>query len=227
MAQPIALPTSTVTVAKGSKLKAPKQMVKIVSTNENSEAKENLKLDSITATKKVTLKPKVKTTMTTSIPTISATKEEKTSKKTVRIQPQEAQAPSDQKATTITTTTQLSPSAVEQQQNLHTKKPSLLPKPKVKVVLPPSLLNKQHLPQQQQQQQKPQQEQQEEESEYTTEGEDIEMDIASSSRIPVRTANAEKRALMSGLTVTSSPSGDISTSPLSTSDTKKSKALIK
>ncbi|XP_017487820.1 PREDICTED: uncharacterized protein LOC108376139 isoform X2 [Rhagoletis zephyria] len=62
------------------------------------------------------------------------------------------------------------------------EKPSLLPKPRVKVVIPPALLL--HQQQQQQCQQQPQQEEQHELSLSTP-----------SSRIPVRTANAERRVL--------------------------------
>ncbi|TMW47387.1 hypothetical protein DOY81_007531 [Sarcophaga bullata] len=153
---------------------------------------------------------------------MAVSKDEKISKKAVRIKSQDSPAPAVSTATTIPATIQLSPSILEQQQDLQTKKPSLLPKPKVKVVLPPALLQKQH-----QQQQRPQQEQQHEETENFEEGTDTETDAISSSRIPVRTANAEKRALLLGLTATSSPSGDTSASSLlSTSDTKKSKALI-
>ncbi|XP_049304464.1 protein lap4 isoform X17 [Bactrocera dorsalis] len=60
------------------------------------------------------------------------------------------------------------------------QKPSLLPKPKVKVVIPPALL----LQQTQQQQQQQEEEQQQDTSPTTP-----------SSRIPIRTANAERRAL--------------------------------
>lgn len=192
-------------------------MAKCVNTTEKGETKENLKLDSITATEKVILKPKVKpTTIATSIPTTkAASKDEKISRKAVHIKSQDEQVPA-----VSTATIQLSPSTLEQQQELQTKKPSLLPKPKVKVVLPPALLQKQ--------QQQHQQEQQQEEIENYEEGDDTETDATTSSRIPVRTANAEKRALLSGLTPTSTPSGNISASSLlSTSDTKKSKALIK
>ncbi|XP_039952592.1 uncharacterized protein LOC120769560 isoform X4 [Bactrocera tryoni] len=59
------------------------------------------------------------------------------------------------------------------------QKPSLLPKPKVKVVIPPALLL------QQTQQQQQQEEEQQQDTSPTT----------PSSRIPIRTANAERRAL--------------------------------
>ncbi|XP_032295240.1 protein lap4 isoform X10 [Drosophila virilis] len=84
-----------------------------------------------------------------------------------------------------------------------TPKPSLLPKPKVKVVMPPALQQRlrQHQEQQQQQQQQSQPEEptiHEEEQPATPSG--------SGSRIPVRTLKAERRALaaaarQAGLTV--------------------------
>ncbi|XP_033245467.1 protein lap4 isoform X3 [Drosophila miranda] len=73
-------------------------------------------------------------------------------------------------------------------------KPSLLPKPKVKVVIPPAL--QQRLKQQQEQQHQQQQQSQPEEP---TIPEDHEEELAAtsptSSRIPVRTLKAERRAL--------------------------------
>ncbi|XP_026840018.1 protein lap4 [Drosophila persimilis] len=73
-------------------------------------------------------------------------------------------------------------------------KPSLLPKPKVKVVIPPAL--QQRLKQQQEQQHQQQQQSQPEEP---TIPEDLEEELAAtsptSSRIPVRTLKAERRAL--------------------------------
>ncbi|XP_043863387.1 protein lap4 isoform X12 [Drosophila mojavensis] len=80
-----------------------------------------------------------------------------------------------------------------------TPKPSLLPKPKVKVVMPPAL--QQRLWQQQQQQQSPPQEEP-----TIHEGEQSATPASSSSRIPVRTLKAERRALaaaarQAGLTV--------------------------
>lgn len=84
-----------------------------------------------------------------------------------------------------------------------TPKPSLLPKPKVKVVMPPALQQRlwQHQQQQEQQQQQSQPEEptiHEEEQPATPSG--------SGSRIPVRTLKAERRALaaaarQAGLTV--------------------------
>ncbi|XP_034127695.1 protein lap4 isoform X7 [Drosophila guanche] len=102
-------------------------------------------------------------------------------------------------------------------------KPSLLPKPKVKVVIPPAL--QQRLKQQQQEQQHQQQQQQQSQPEEPTIPEEVwrpqateeeqEQDLgatspttssSSSSRIPVRTLKAERRALaaaarQSGLSV--------------------------
>ncbi|KAL7727160.1 hypothetical protein ACLKA6_016118 [Drosophila palustris] len=69
-----------------------------------------------------------------------------------------------------------------------TPKPSLLPKPKVKVVMPPALQQRLWTQQQQQQQQ---QQSQPEEPTIQEEGEQPSM----SSRIPVRTLKAERRAL--------------------------------
>ncbi|XP_015037158.2 protein lap4 isoform X11 [Drosophila pseudoobscura] len=69
-------------------------------------------------------------------------------------------------------------------------KPSLLPKPKVKVVIPPAL--QQRLKQQQEQQHQQQQQSQPEEP---TIPEDHEEASPTSSRIPVRTLKAERRAL--------------------------------
>lgn len=202
-------------------------------------------------TKKVIAKPKTITTTTTTrkeiaataIPTTTATRimavaasgltgdEKVESKKTVQIKPQVKQVPSE---TTTTTETD-------------TKKPSLLPKPKVKVVIPPALLQKQ---QQQQQIPHPHQLEQQftpedddnnkEEGVYEEEAtaledmpeeynvtaeEEHEKEIAltPSSRIPVRTANAEKRALLAGCSTLSNEDS----SPSTTSDLKKSKALIK
>uniref|UniRef100_A0A1B0AL95 Uncharacterized protein n=1 Tax=Glossina palpalis gambiensis TaxID=67801 RepID=A0A1B0AL95_9MUSC len=93
------------------------------------------------------------------------------------------------------------------------KKPSLLPKPKVKVIIPPPVL----LQMQQQQQQQS----------------DSNIDVvpslmastpttASTSRIPVRTANGEKRAVQVAF------SEEFTSSPIITeSDAIKSKAMIK
>lgn len=116
-----------------------------------------------------------------------------------------------------------------------TKKPSLLPKPKVKVVIPPVLLHKQQQKQQQQQHTHQQEQQFVEDEEVAVDEHEYEFNVAeeqepevactASSRIPVRTANAEKRALLAGMSATTSSSED--TSPTSTSDLKKSNALIK
>uniref|UniRef100_A0A1A9W4H0 Uncharacterized protein n=1 Tax=Glossina brevipalpis TaxID=37001 RepID=A0A1A9W4H0_9MUSC len=99
------------------------------------------------------------------------------------------------------------------------KKPSLLPKPKVKVIIPPPVL----LQMQQQQQQQPPQQQTEivvppSPMSATTPTSTV------SSRIPVRTANGEKRAMQVAFTedFTSSSSPSITTE----SDTIKSKAMI-
>ncbi|KAI8119510.1 Protein lap4 [Lucilia cuprina] len=223
--------TSTATTSKGSKLKAPTVRVKDIKVRD--EPKENLKVESsITSktTKKVIVKPKTTittTTKSTAIPTttsaIATIKDEKESKKTLRIKPQVTQVPSE-------TTTTSSTLAIEQ-----TKKPSLLPKPKVKVVIPPALLQKQQQQQQQPQQLEHsyQQEQQfeqdvdvidEQELQYNVDEEhEPEVAVSPTSRIPVRTANAEKRALLAGITYSSE---ETNPSPSSTSNLKKSKAMI-
>lgn len=202
-------------------------------TKAKDESKENLKLETIAnkTTKNVIVKPKAtiatKTkakTIATAIPTTTSTatamtRDEKESKKTLRIKPQVTQVPSETTVTTTTTPAQ-------------TTKPSLLPKPKVKVVIPPALLQKQQQQHPQQQSYTHQQQQQFEEYEevldeheldYTVD-EEHEPEAAStpSSRIPVRTANAEKHALLAGIISSSEE-----TSPPSTSDLKKSKVLIK
>lgn len=93
-----------------------------------------------------------------------------------------------------------------------TQKPSLLPKPKVKIVIPPALLHKH--------QSHPQHET----------GHKLEEELTSppSSRIPVlrTSANAEKRALQATMEISSSAgsSHDSSTSP---KDANKSNAFIK
>lgn len=69
----------------------------------------------------------------------------------------------------------------------NSQKPSLLPKPKVKVVVPPALLLQQQQLQQQQQQQEVEAE--EEEEQHVT------SPTTPSSRIPIRTANAERRVM--------------------------------
>ncbi|XP_046805854.1 uncharacterized protein LOC111674587 isoform X4 [Lucilia cuprina] len=221
--KPIAT-TSTATTSKGSKLKD----IKV-----RDEPKENLKVESsITSktTKKVIVTPKTTittTTKSTAIPTttsaIATIKDEKESKKTLRIKPQVTQVPSE-------TTTTSSTLAIEQ-----TKKPSLLPKPKVKVVIPPALLQKQQQQQQQPQQLEHsyQQEQQfeqdvdvidEQELQHNVDEEhEPEVAVSPTSRIPVRTANAEKRALLAGITYSSEETNPF---PSSTSNLKKSKAMI-
>nr|NP_001247322.1 scribble, isoform R [Drosophila melanogaster]AFH06639.1 scribble, isoform R [Drosophila melanogaster] len=89
-------------------------------------------------------------------------------------------------------------------------KPSLLPKPKVKVVIPPALQQRLKQQQVQQQQQQHQQSQPEEpsipEEEYHQQPEPDSPSAAGGSRIPVRTLKAERRALtlaarQSGLSV--------------------------
>lgn len=93
-----------------------------------------------------------------------------------------------------------------------TQKPSLLPKPKVKVVIPPALLHKH--------QSHPQHETgQEHEEELTS---------PPSSRIPVlrTSANAEKRALQATMEI-SSPAGSSHDSSTSTKDANKSNSFIK
>ncbi|KAM7362443.1 scribble planar cell polarity protein isoform 12-T14 [Cochliomyia hominivorax] len=247
----------SVSTNKISKLKAPTLKLKETSEKED-EKKDNLKQESITnkITKKVIVKPKTiiktptATTATTTtkikeiataIPTTSSslktttssnlTRDEKESKKTVRIKPQVTQLPSEAITTTIVETT--TPT--------QTKKPSLLPKPKVKVVIPPALLQKQQDKQQQLEQQKHQDLQSEEDDDVDVEEEgeyvvdthtynvyeeehETEVPLTSSSRIPVRTANAEKRALLAGNNQFSYE--ETSSSTPSTSDLKKSKALI-
>lgn len=75
-----------------------------------------------------------------------------------------------------------------------TPKPSLLPKPKVKVVIPPALQQQQRLRQQQQQQQsQPEEPAIQEEEEVEQEG--GQPSTPSGSRIPVRTLKAERRVL--------------------------------
>lgn len=117
-------------------------------------------------------------------------------------------------------------------------KPSLLPKPKVKVVIPPAL--QQRLKQQQQQQH--QQSQPEEpsipEEEYHQQPEPDSPSAAGGSRIPVRTLKAERRALtlaarQSGLSVEEylkrlETTQDDKESPASpTTPTGKSRSMIK
>ncbi|XP_065371150.1 protein lap4 isoform X2 [Calliphora vicina] len=229
---------TTTSTNKSSKLKAPTQKVR--DSKAKDESKGNLKLETIAnkTTKKVIVKPKAtlttKTkakTIATAIPTTTATtistatamsRDEKESKKTVPIKPQVTQVPSETIATTSTTTTTTA----------QTTKPSLLPKPKVKVVIPPALLQKQQQQQHlQQQTYTHQQQQQFEEDEEVLDEHELDYNVdeehepeaafTPSSRIPVRTANAEKRALLAGVTSSSEE-----TSPPSTSNLKKSKALI-
>lgn len=101
----------------------------------------------------------------------------------------------------------------------HTKKPSLLPKPKVKVVLPPALLQKQ---------QKERQHLPEDVEDFAPNMEqtvDLLADgtaISPTSKIPVRSANAEKRALQASVASTSSTCA----APL-TRDVVNSKAMLK
>ncbi|KRK04400.1 protein lap4 isoform X15 [Drosophila yakuba] len=121
-------------------------------------------------------------------------------------------------------------------------KPSLLPKPKVKVVIPPAL--QQRLKQQQVQQQEQQQQSQPEEPSIPEEEHDQQPEpdsptAAGGSRIPVRTLKAERRALalaarQSGLSVveylTQLEKQDDKESPVSpntpTTPTGKSRSMI-
>lgn len=72
-------------------------------------------------------------------------------------------------------------------------KPSLLPKPKVRVVIPPAL--QQRLRQQQQQQSQPEEPSIQEEEDEEIGGAQPSTPTGASSRIPVRTLKAERRAL--------------------------------
>lgn len=117
-----------------------------------------------------------------------------------------------QPSNTVSSTVAQVPAEAQISVTSPTQKPSLLPKPKVKVVIPPALLHKH--------QSHPQHET----------GQELEEELTSppSSRIPVlrTSANAEKRALQATMEISSSAgsSHDSSTSP---KDANKSNSFIK
>uniref|UniRef100_A0A1I8MRM6 Uncharacterized protein n=1 Tax=Musca domestica TaxID=7370 RepID=A0A1I8MRM6_MUSDO len=149
--------------------------------------------------------PKIRTTK---VKTTSQTlvTDEKQSAKPVKFKPQNVSVSESTTTSSIVGTTSPSPTPIAT--GAQSPKPSLLPKPKVKVVIPPALLQKQ-----QQQHQ------------------DIEDPTSPpSSRIPVlrstTPANAEKRALQATLAVTSASAIDRPTSPEQDAKAKNSNALI-
>ncbi|XP_075148454.1 scribble planar cell polarity protein isoform X10 [Haematobia irritans] len=137
------------------------------------------------------------------------------SAKSVKIKPQAIGATNIATTTSTTTISSSISSTVPRSQvpeeapKLPTKKPSLLPKPKVKVVIPPALLLKQQ------------------HQHHDHEPEVEEPTSPPSSRIPVlrSPANAEKRALLAASS-TRSTSPDASSLDSSTASTKKSNDFI-
>ncbi|XP_073815402.1 protein lap4-like isoform X16 [Musca autumnalis] len=147
--------------------------------------------------------PKIRTTKTKTTSQTLVT-DETQSAKPVKSKPQNVTV-SESSSTNSSIVGTISPSPTP----AHAAKPSLLPKPKVKVVIPPALLQKQ------QQQQEP--------------------TSPPSSRIPVlrtTTANAEKRALQASIATLSSAAGAGATAAIDMSsasspeDAKKNIALI-
>lgn len=203
------IPASRIKPPASSKLKAPKH-------RESLEASGNIVRQESTT--------KVPTTSGGQPPTVAATQLTKTappavksknaskdgnvSTKLVKIKPLAKLTKVPAQAHTQVATIDVA-AAESSQSAAVTKKPSLLPKPKVKVVIPPAIL--QHQQQMQQEQ-------------------DAETEVTSpTSRIPVRAANAEKRALLAGTARASSSLDFSASSPMASSfmDGKKSKSLIK